>query len=548
MQLVPIKVSVVVPVYNPGSHIEDCIASVLRQTLPADEYEAIFVDDGSTDGTGDRLDALAAAHANVQAIHIPNSGWPGRPRNVGTDAARGEYVFYIDNDDWIADDALEALYERAQATGADIVVGKVVGHRRGVPKEIFRRNRDDAVLGRDPLLSMLTPHKLFRREFLVEHGLRYPEGRLRLEDHLFVVPAYFKARRIAVLADRAVYHWVRREDDTNASASRFDPEGYYGNVRQVLDIVERETEPGAFRDKIMAHWYSGKTLGRLGGSKLLSYPPAYRRRLFEEIRELAEERFGPGVEAHLPAVFRVRSALLRAGAFDDLVALAGVEKGVRADAVVGSVQADEDGVRVSVSARLVYADGAPVRFVRRGDRLHWELPVALSTPVPEDVLDVTTAVAGARADVLARHRDTRADWFLPGSFSVELEELGGDAVGLRLHCDALLPPATGAAGAPLERGLWDLTFRLAACGWSPQTRLAADGITLPGTASGADGRRATAYTTLKGNLSVAVDRSPPKPSPAPAAPRTKRSPVSAVLRSPVARRRLSRLARRLRLR
>ncbi|MDQ3691709.1 MAG: glycosyltransferase, partial [Chloroflexota bacterium] len=73
----PVKVSVIVPVYNPGAYIDDCIASILRQSLPDDEYEAIFVDDGSTDGTGERLDALAAEHANITAIHIPNSGWPG---------------------------------------------------------------------------------------------------------------------------------------------------------------------------------------------------------------------------------------------------------------------------------------------------------------------------------------------------------------------------------------------------------------------------------------------------------------------------------------
>jgi len=349
---VAVKVSVIVPVYNPGQHIDDCIASVLRQTLPTDEYEAIFVDDGSTDGTGERLDALAAEHENVCVIHIPNSGWPGRPRNVGTDAAQGEYVYYVDNDDWIADDALQLLYDRAHSTGADIVIGKVVGHGRRISKELFRRNRDDAVLGQAPLLLLLTPHKLFRRDFLLENGLRYPEGRVRLEDHLFVVPAYFRARRIAVLADHPVYHWVRRADDSNASGSGFEPEGYFRNVRQVLDVVERETEPGDLRDKLLSHWYSGKSLGRLGGGTLLAYPPDYRRPLFDAIRRLAEERFGPSVEAHLPAVLRPRAVLLRAGALDDLETLAAAEKGVRADAVLESVDAEDGGVRVRTSARL----------------------------------------------------------------------------------------------------------------------------------------------------------------------------------------------------
>src|SRR3954447_13930869 len=68
-----VKVSVVVPVYNPGSNMDDLVRSVLGQSLREDEYEAIFVDDGSTDGTGERLDALAAEHEVIRVEHIPNS-------------------------------------------------------------------------------------------------------------------------------------------------------------------------------------------------------------------------------------------------------------------------------------------------------------------------------------------------------------------------------------------------------------------------------------------------------------------------------------------
>ena len=136
-----VKVSVVVPVYNPGSNMDDLVRSVLDQSLSTAEYEVIFVDDGSTDGTGERLDSLAADHAHIHVEHIPNSGWPGRPRNVGTDMARGEYVLYVDNDDYLAPEALERLYEKAQADAADIVVGKVVGHDKFVSRELFAKDR-----------------------------------------------------------------------------------------------------------------------------------------------------------------------------------------------------------------------------------------------------------------------------------------------------------------------------------------------------------------------------------------------------------------------
>src|SRR4051812_1252197 len=122
------KVSAIVPVYNPGSDIDDCIRTLLDQSLLPADYEVIFVDDGSTDGTGERLEALAVAHANVRVEHIPNSGWPGRPRNVGLDMARGEFVYFVDNDDWVGHEALERCYERAVRDDVDIVIGKVVGH------------------------------------------------------------------------------------------------------------------------------------------------------------------------------------------------------------------------------------------------------------------------------------------------------------------------------------------------------------------------------------------------------------------------------------
>ena len=102
------KVSVIVPVFEPGRLIEPLIATLRHQTMPAAERELIFVDDGSRDGTAERLDALAREQPGVRALHIPNSGWPGRPRNVGLDAAEGEFVFFADHDDWLAPDALRA--------------------------------------------------------------------------------------------------------------------------------------------------------------------------------------------------------------------------------------------------------------------------------------------------------------------------------------------------------------------------------------------------------------------------------------------------------
>src|SRR5699024_7351542 len=113
-------VSIVVPVYNAGRYLQDCLASLLAQDLPTDRFEVIAVDDGSTDGSGELLDELATRHGNLGVIHQENSGWAGRPRNVGMDLARGRYIFFADADDQMAPDAARALVTFADTHRSDV--------------------------------------------------------------------------------------------------------------------------------------------------------------------------------------------------------------------------------------------------------------------------------------------------------------------------------------------------------------------------------------------------------------------------------------------
>jgi glycosyltransferase involved in cell wall biosynthesis len=444
-----LKVSAIVPVYNPGPHIDDCIRTLVAQSLPRDAYEVIFVDDGSTDGTGERLDALAAEHPHVRVEHIPNSGWPGRPRNVGIEMARGEYVYFVDNDDWLGEQALARLHKRAVATGADVVVGKVVGHGRRIPRMIFARNRDDVSLDWPPLLSMLTPHKLFRKALLDEHGIRYPEGPRRLEDHPFVVHAYLHAQRVAILADYACYHWAFRDADQNASAQQVDPAGYFDNLREVLDLVEEHRAPGERRDALLAHWYRSKLLRRVGGRKFVTRHETaedYNRALHAQIERLARERFGERFRPYLPPALRLRSHLLLAGTYDQLLALARHHASTSARVRVRSVRPRGRGFALAVAAEVTGAE-----YERRGERVRWVPPEPLAGAFEEADLDVTEDFERGRARLLLRSREDASEYVLPGPSTVRLE--GRRAL---LAATGRLSPRKAAGGGRLPAGEWEL--------------------------------------------------------------------------------------------
>src|SRR3712207_4342676 len=223
------------------------------------------------------------------------------------------------------------MHAMATRDDADVFIGKVVGYGPGklVPKTLFVENRSGIRLGDWPsILWLLSPHKLFRRSMLDEHGIRFPEGKRRLEDHPFVMHAYFHARSILVLADYPCYHWMVR-DRENASLRPFDPAEYYGGVREVLDLIDEHTEPGELRDKLYTRWLRGKLLGRAGGPPFLKWDEEYRRERYEEIRKLTLERFDEGVDALLPLSWRVRAQLVRRGDYEGLKALAQYESSLR---------------------------------------------------------------------------------------------------------------------------------------------------------------------------------------------------------------------------
>ncbi|WEK61738.1 MAG: glycosyltransferase family A protein [Candidatus Microbacterium colombiense] len=397
--------SVVVPVFRPDRSFDDLITSLDRQTLSRSDFEVLLCDDGSGEETEARLAEVARTRPYVRVLNLPHSGWPGTPRNRGVESARGTYVQFVDQDDWLFEEALEKLCDYADRNESDVVVGKEVGIGRELPSRIFRRDIPRATLGTDPLLEMLTPHKMFRTAFLRENGIRFPDGKVRLEDHLFVMQAYFAARTISILASTPCYAWVKHPG--SASSSRIDPESYFPHLEAVLDIVEAHTEPGRLRDRLLRHWFRGKILNRLAGRKMLKYPAAYRNRLLDVVGPLARERFGPGVDGGLAFPHRIRAALLRADRRDDLVRFAQFETELECRADVTSARWSRGGgLYLTVDVRVT-RDGADALTFAPGSGALTSLP--LSDAALSDAALSDAALSDLPPGVLVAGRELQND-------------------------------------------------------------------------------------------------------------------------------------------
>ena len=113
-------ITVILPVYNTGRYLTRCLDSVLGQTFS--DFELLAIDDGSSDGSASILDEYASVEPRMRVIHLPENHGVPYARNLAMDEAKGEYIYFMDSDDWIDPDYLEKMYAMAEKTGQDVVI------------------------------------------------------------------------------------------------------------------------------------------------------------------------------------------------------------------------------------------------------------------------------------------------------------------------------------------------------------------------------------------------------------------------------------------
>lgn len=321
----PVDVSVVIPVFNAMPYLHELLESLAGQDLPEDAYEVIAVNDGSTDGSAAELDAFAERHTNIRVVHQENTGWPGAPRNRGLDLARGRYVFFADADDQLGSEALRRMVTFADEHGSDVIVPRMVGLNGRRPLSIQAVQTLDADL--EEVSRTLSPQKLFRRSMLVDHDIRFPEEKVRLEDGMMLTRAYYAATRVSALGDYDYYYIRARDDGQNISQGRLDPPGYTWSVGEVSRLVKEHDPDPARADRIVLDLYRRKCLKMYGPVRFGKMQNIHRDQWLHEHAKHIAAYIPPELEAELIPPFRQRSERVRAGDKEGLLLLGRIEQG-----------------------------------------------------------------------------------------------------------------------------------------------------------------------------------------------------------------------------
>lgn len=299
-------ISVVIPVHNGEGYLSPCLESLLAQTHT--NWEAVVVDDGSTDGTAALCDRWAGRDSRIRVLHRPNGG-VSRARNAGMEEVRGEYLAFVDGDDRVEPEYLSALLAALGDTQLAVCcVADNSGWNDRVAQEILPLDRLRTTPSRyaNPVYTNYPCNKLYRTGLIRRHRIRFPEQVRRCEDAYFVQDYLLCCREISVIP-RPLYQYVQRPGSAMHSF-------YPGVCQDEIPLLERQYalfHPRALdpaEEESYLQWEYGKLLAIL--RYLADYGPDRRQRLDNARLLLRQPRAQANLKAKLSGLGR-KSRLAR---------------------------------------------------------------------------------------------------------------------------------------------------------------------------------------------------------------------------------------------
>lgn len=286
------KLTIIVPVYNAGAYLRKCLDSVLAQTLA--EWELILVDDGSKDESGAICDEYAGKDPRVRVIHKENGG-VSMARNAGLTAAAGEYIGFVDADDWIERDMFEKLLEQAEKTGADIVmcdVATVYSDGRRVPDTITRLSKNMTLTHEEMSPEILLElagsacRCIYSAGLVRSHQLCFPLGVKFSEDRIFNLYAMGYANRLRYIK----YPYYNRFINCESAVHRFHAD-YFEACKKAAKCTEEAIKTAwgdgeAYQTAYLSQFITG-ALGAVNNYcyKTSTFSPAERRAAVKAVCE-----------------------------------------------------------------------------------------------------------------------------------------------------------------------------------------------------------------------------------------------------------------------
>ena len=255
--------SIIVPIYNVENYISDCLQSILRQGLNSDEYEVILVNDGTKDGSMEKISTILSVNANFHVYEQSNQGLSAA-RNTGLNHAQGKYVLLLDSDDMLIDNSLKTLLQHDMMSMCDMVVANFVKLTSDAISSYHSPTCQvvnvEKISGYDFFMHHLNPKQcyvwrtLYRRDFLNQNCLRFIPG-IYFEDIPFTIECYLHAKRCLKI-DLPFYIYRQREGSIVASINIKKLKHLNLVIGRLLEIKESEHWPADIKQKIDDNIYA----------------------------------------------------------------------------------------------------------------------------------------------------------------------------------------------------------------------------------------------------------------------------------------------------
>lgn len=241
------KASIIIPVYNSEAFLGDCLKSALGQSV--EDIEVICVDDGSTDSSKDIIRDFSKADSRLKMLEQENKGG-GAARNTGLASAQGDFLYFMDSDDWAEPNLLETAIEVMERFDADIALfpAYTVDDRTGEKWDTDWVFRVSAIPDKRPFCYLDMPdyifntfgnvpwNKVFRRSFVMDQGIRFQEI-YRTNDMLFVCRALIEAKRMVTVDEHLAYYRVGTLTNCQSTNER-EPLGFYKAFREMKRYLQ----------------------------------------------------------------------------------------------------------------------------------------------------------------------------------------------------------------------------------------------------------------------------------------------------------------------